>query len=98
MYGDDSQAMLSFQVTAKDGTALQDGFKLPYQLTLQVLTAAARRWTATAKRQISGKRRGILHQSPYQPHRLAGKHWSVTIPELLHGGADLSDLVAADSL
>lgn len=35
MYGDDSQAMLSFQVTAKDGTALQDGFKLPYQLTLQ---------------------------------------------------------------
>lgn len=34
MYGDDSQAMLSFQVTAKDGTALQDGFKLPYQLTL----------------------------------------------------------------
>lgn len=29
MCGDDSQAMLSFQVTAKDGTALQDGFKLP---------------------------------------------------------------------
>lgn len=35
MYGDDSQAMLSFQVTAMDGAALQDGFKLPYQLTLQ---------------------------------------------------------------
>lgn len=35
MYGDDSQAMLSFQVTAMDGTALQDGLALPYQLTLQ---------------------------------------------------------------
>lgn len=27
MYGDDSQAMLSFQVTAKDGTALQVRFQ-----------------------------------------------------------------------
>lgn len=35
MYGDDSQAMLSFQVTARDGAALQDGLALPYQLTLQ---------------------------------------------------------------
>ena len=35
MYGDDSQAMLSFQVTARDGAALQDGLVLPYQLTLQ---------------------------------------------------------------
>ena len=35
MYGDDSQAMLSFQVTAIDGAALQDGLALPYQLTLQ---------------------------------------------------------------
>lgn len=35
MYGDDSQAMLSFQVTAEDGATLQDGLALPYQLTLQ---------------------------------------------------------------
>lgn len=35
MYGDNSQAMLSFQVTARDGAALQDGLALPYQLTLQ---------------------------------------------------------------
>lgn len=35
MYGDDSQAMLSFQVTAMDGAVLQDGLALPYQLTLQ---------------------------------------------------------------
>ena len=34
MYGDDSQAMLSFQVTAMDGAALQDGLALPYQLLL----------------------------------------------------------------
>ena len=34
MYGDDSQAMLSFQVTAMDGVALQDGLALPYQLLL----------------------------------------------------------------
>ena len=33
MYGDDSQAMLSFQVTGIDGAALQDGLARPYDLT-----------------------------------------------------------------
>lgn len=99
MYGDDSQAMLSFQVTAKDGTALQDGFKLPYQLTLQGADGSSEALDCYGKTaDIRGKRRGILHQSPYQPHRLAGQNTGCDLPELLHGGADLSDLVAADSL
>lgn len=73
MYGDDSQAMLSFQVTAKDGTALQDGFKLrPYR----ALTAAARRWTATAKRQMSGKKTGhITSISVSTAPTCRAKHW-----------------------
>lgn len=34
MYGDDSQAMLSFSVTAVSGVSLADGLKIPYQLSV----------------------------------------------------------------
>lgn len=74
MYGDDNQALLSFQVSAQEDAGLKDGLQVRYQLSLQDENGSAQPLDSFGRTvSPTGKGRCVLCEFAHRSDRFAGK-------------------------